>query len=238
MEPSGEQEHAGEQGKSKILVSKFKTFHAKTPKSVMANRVRRTHGCSLQDLTRSDHKTLFCSDHSGGPPPSLCSDRSQGCPHTDPHPLSHQRCRNSLWGGGTTQQTLSWLKSLWGHAAHLHLRMHASGRSIRLRGFGWYPGAQRSQFGPVVWCMQLSHTPPLRRPLDSNSAQSKWQLCAWLLHSHPEGDRGVQGHVKNRKLQLRPSCRLSTVRKLISAQHCSTFLPNMRSHMKSGVCLL
>lgn len=140
--------------------------------------------------------------------------------------------------GGTTQQTISWLKSLWGHAAHLHLRMHASGRSIRLRGFGWYPGAQRSQFGPVVWCMQLSHTPPLRRPFDSNSAQSKWQLCAWLLHSHPEGDRGVQGHVKNRKLQLRPLCRLSTVRKLISAQHCFTFLPNMRSHMKSGVCLL
>lgn len=33
-----------------------------------------------------------------------------------------------------------------------NLRMQASGRSILLQGFGWYPAAHWSHLGPVVKC--------------------------------------------------------------------------------------
>lgn len=65
--------------------------------------------------------------------------------------------------------------------------MQASGRSMLLRWLGWYPGAQRSHLGPVVWCRQLSHTPPLLCPLDSYTSGSKRHRWAWLLHSQPTG---------------------------------------------------
>lgn len=80
-------------------------------------------------------------------------------------------------------QSETWYTEMLGG---FHLRMQASGRSIRLRGFGWYPAAHWSHFGPVVWCIQFSHTPPLLCPLASYSAQSNRQRCAWLLHSQPE----------------------------------------------------
>lgn len=144
-----------------------------------------TYCCNPKGWTDSGRSVLSYSDHIGDPPHWLCTDRNLSCPHTGPRPLSLQVHKYILGPPDVHHKCHEWDIGIFKFSFSC-LRMHASDWSIRLRGLGWYPGAQRSHFGPVVWCIQLSHTPPLVVPLASYSSGSKWQRWAWLLHSQPE----------------------------------------------------